>query len=378
MERTIQKLKEKIGSLENSLALQSSKTKRALLEKSEYIAIFSHAPLFILLVNDKIRVIDMSLAVTRLSGKTKEEVVDHGPGEALNCTNRMDAPGGCGWGPLCGKCTIRAAIGDTLDTGQGKTRVSAKFSFSGPPPAKMNFLVSTTALNGVDPRRAAVFMEDVTDNKQSEEKIRKSLKEKETLLREIHHRVKNNIQTVASLLSLQSDTSDDPKVIHEFRETEIKVRSMAIVHEMIYQSNAFSEIPLQDYLDSLVDHLFHVYTGKGTSVQTGVEAGDVILKVEHAVPCGLIVAELLTNSVKYAVPPSSGLKIKIKSRYDAGGSLVMVISDNGVRPPEGFDPLHSKTLGLRLVTEIITDQLEGTFRVDLGAGVCWIIQWPIL
>ena len=201
--------------------------------------------------------------------------------------------------------------------------------------------------------------EDITGKKQTENRMIVSLKEKEMLLKEIHHRVKNNMQVISSLLSLQANKIDDPKALDAFVDTEIRVQSMAFVHEILYQSDNLSEIRLQVYLDNLVNHLFHVYRLGTGSADIEIDAGDVILNVDHAVPCGLIVTELVTNSLKYAVPQDSALGIRIKAMYEAKGRVVLTIADNGSGLPPDFDLQHADTLGLKLVSGLITDQLEG-------------------
>ncbi len=211
---------------------------------------------------------------------------------------------------------------------------------------------------------------EILERKQAENEIT-------ILLKEIHHRVKNNMQVVASLMSLQADKSSDPNVINEFRETEIRVQSMAVVHEIIYRTENFSQILFQDYLENLVDHLLYVYTQRKIPAAIKIDAKNINLKIDHAVPCGLIVAELVTNSLKYAKPENAEIEIRISATYDNDTHFKMTIADNGCGLPMDVDPLKTKTLGLQLVTEIITDQMEGTFSVEQKQGVCWVIKWPI-
>ena len=204
---------------------------------------------------------------------------------------------------------------------------------------------------------------------------KKAEREKTVLLREIHHRIKNNMQVVSSLLNLQADKNRDSDVIEAFHKTEVRVRSMNIVHEVLYQAENLSQIVFDQYMDTLVSHITNVYMHSRSYADVEILAEDVILKVDHAPSCGLIVTELVTNSIKYATPPASGLKIGITAQYDGFGNLVMTISDNGTQPPENLDPLNFETLGFRLVTEIISNRLEGTFTLDFKKGVCWTIQW---
>lgn len=223
------------------------------------------------------------------------------------------------------------------------------------------------------------FRVDITDIKRSEELAREALKEKETLLREIHHRVKNNMQVVSSLLSLQAHKIDDPKILASLTEAECRVHSMALVHEILYQSDNLSEINLQAYLETLADQLLHLYAPHGPQPDFQINAREVILGIEHAVPFGLIITELLTNALKYATPPGSGLEIRINAAHAADNRIRLTISDNGPGLPPAVDPGNTKTLGLRLVSELVTEQLEGDWYLDRQAGgTCWVINWPVI
>jgi len=152
---------------------------------------------------------------------------------------------------------------------------------------------------------------------------------------------------------------------------------MAVVHEIIYRTENFSQILFQDYLETLVAHLLYVYPHRKIPAAIKIDAMNINLKIDHAVPCGLIVAELVTNSLKYAKPENAEIEIRISATYDNDTHFKMTIADNGCGLPMDVDPLKTKTLGLQLVTEIITDQMEGTFSVEQKQGVCWVIKWPI-
>ncbi|MCG8635086.1 MAG: PAS domain S-box protein [Desulfobacterales bacterium] len=233
------------------------------------------------------------------------------------------------------------------------------------------------ALGSWDGRKAVFgIARDTIEIKRSEASLQKALKEKESLLREIHHRVKNNLQVVSSLLCLQSRKVYDKKTADIFHKTETRVRAMALVHEILYQSDDFSDIRLQHYLERLLDHLVLIYAGGATLPDIKIRTGDVILNTEQAIPCGLVVTELVTNSLKYAVPAGPRLSISICAHTEREGELAMTVADNGRCPPEDLDPAGAATLGLSLVTGLIREQLEGRFKLDLENGVCWHIRWP--
>ncbi len=221
------------------------------------------------------------------------------------------------------------------------------------------------------------FRVDITDIKKSEERTQEALKEKETLLREIHHRVKNNLQVVSSLLSLQADKTDDRSALAAFAEAESRVHSMALVHEILYQSDSLTQIELQTYLENLIEHLRQVFSDQAAGVNITVDAGAVSFGIEQAVPCGLIMTELITNSLKYAFPGDSGGEINVNAAHTADREIEMVIADNGSGLPSDFDPQNIKSLGIRLVTELIEDQLEGNWTLVKDRGTCWRFTWPM-
>lgn len=220
------------------------------------------------------------------------------------------------------------------------------------------------------------FRVDITDIKQTEEKLQKAVKEKEALLKEIHHRVKNNMQVISSLLSLQTTKYNDPKLIEAFRETEARVNSMAFVHEILYQSENLSRINLRDYLEKLADNLSDSFIAGSSPAVIETDVEEIPIELKTAVPCGLIVTELVTNAFKYAAPPESGLVIQILAAYRQNGNIQLIVSDNGQKSTYKIDPRKTSTLGIQLVSEIITDQLDGIFSIEQKEGVRWVIEWP--
>ncbi len=215
-------------------------------------------------------------------------------------------------------------------------------------------------------------MRDITQRLQAQELIRASLHEKEVLLREIHHRVKNNLQVISSLLSLQSRYVDDQRVVEMFRESQDRVRAMALVHEKLYDSPDLARVDLAKYVHDLANHVFRVYHTRVRGVSLKIESGDVFLDIDAAVSCGLIVNELLSNALKYAFvspfPPSGGPEIRIgfvlnKDNVTRAKSIQMTVRDNGVGFPPDVDFRDTKTLGLRLVVMLVR-QLQGSIELE--------------
>jgi PAS domain S-box-containing protein len=215
---------------------------------------------------------------------------------------------------------------------------------------------------------------DTTNRKKAEKKIRESLKEKEILLKEIHHRVKNNLQIISSLLELQeSYVKEDPTAINVLKESQNRVLSMAMIHEMLYQSRDLNNINFSIYLQNLISNLFVSY-GVKSSVKPTIHVEDIFLNIETSVPLGLIVSELVSNSLKYAFTTKKvgELLISLKS---SNKFYELIISDDGSGFPDELDFRKAETsLGLRLVNSLV-DQLEGTIGLDRSHGTKFTIKF---
>ncbi len=219
------------------------------------------------------------------------------------------------------------------------------------------------------------FNSHLTYRKQAEEQIRRALKEKETLLREIHHRVKNNMAVVSSLLSLQSRKIKDDTARSLFEESKQRVRSMALVHEKLYQTKDLSSINFEDYITSIVSDIISVYRLNANSITTEVHIENIALDLELAVPCGLIINELLTNAFKHAFPNNRSGVLKINFTK-ADDTYTLTIEDNGVGLPEGFDYKKANTLGLQII-DILSEQLGGTFQIKSNKGTEAVVTFKV-
>jgi len=209
---------------------------------------------------------------------------------------------------------------------------------------------------------------DITERKQAEEKIKASLKEKEVLLQEIHHRVKNNMQVIISLLKLQSGNITDKQYLDMFKESQNRIKSMALVHEKLYQTKNLADVDFKGYVKSLVISLFRSYKTKPNKITLKIEVEDVSLGLEKAIPCGLIINELVSNSLKYAFPEERAGEIKVAFNPINEDELVLEVSDNGIGMPEKLDFRNTKSLGLHLVTILSEDQLHGTIELNRTDG----------
>jgi len=206
---------------------------------------------------------------------------------------------------------------------------------------------------------------DITEQKRVAEVLRQALDEKEVLLKEVHHRVKNNLQIISSLLSLQADALNDPRDHALFKESEGRVRSMALIHERLYKSADLARVDFRDYVESLVTSLFFSYQQPG--VTSDVAVCDARLPLDTAIPCGLIINELVSNALKHAYPDERRGTVTIGMRKEPDGTLHLEVHDDGIGLGEAIDPDTTKTLGLNLVS-ILTRQLQGTLVVERNGG----------
>ena len=208
---------------------------------------------------------------------------------------------------------------------------------------------------------------DICDRKQADAQIQASLQEKEILLQEIHHRVKNNLQIVSSLLDLQSDSIQEPATLELFRESQNRVKSMALVHEKLYQSKDFTRINFAEYVENLISYLFRAYGVSEDHIYLELNIAQVTLNIDTAIPCGLIVSELVSNALKYAFLDNLQGLISISLRSDESNNFLLIVKDDGRGMPTDFDFKSVKSLGLQLVN-ILTKQLKGTLELDHHDG----------
>jgi PAS domain S-box-containing protein len=212
------------------------------------------------------------------------------------------------------------------------------------------------------------------EKKRAEETLKASLHEKEVLLKEIHHRVKNNMQVISSLLNLQSRHLDDPKAISMFKDSQSRIRSMALVHEKLYQSRDLSRINFAQYVENLVMYLAHSYRIDSDRLQIRTKICDIFLDINTAIPCGLIINELVTNALKHAFPDGRKGELVIELKPAEGSRYILRIGDDGIGLPRNDDFQRSDTLGMQLVTMLV-DQLEGVIELEKKEGTSFVITF---
>ena len=223
--------------------------------------------------------------------------------------------------------------------------------------------------------RTAELKEEITERKRAEDQTKASLKEKEVLLREIHHRVKNNLQVISSMLSLQASTETDNRSLKALEESQRRVKVMARIHENLHQSDDLSSIYARDYLNTIVEDTIASSGDDRQRISSRLDVDDIIFDVDCAIACGQIVSELLSNSLKYAFPNDQSGNIKVSLHRRDGGRIELTVADDGKGFPDNFDLEQAKTLGMRLV-HALAMQLSGVVKIDGSGGTRVQIAFP--
>ncbi len=215
---------------------------------------------------------------------------------------------------------------------------------------------------------------DITDRKWAEDQIHASLEEKEVLLKEIHHRVKNNLQVISSLLKLQAGYIKDDRILEVFKESQNRVRAMALIHEKLYQSDDLAKTDFAEYVRSLVTDLFRSYSVSSRLIKLNVQVENVRLSIDTAIPCGLIINELISNSLKYAFSPGQAGEITIHLSSKTEDYYTLIVQDNGSGLPTDLNFRNTRSLGLQLVCSL-TKQLHGTIDLECQHGAVFKITF---
>ena len=221
-----------------------------------------------------------------------------------------------------------------------------------------------------------IIMNDITDKKKSDEQLKANLREKETLLHEVHHRVKNNMQVINSLLKLQSNNIEDKNIKEILKDSQSRVYAMSAVHEMLHGSEKLSEIDLKSYLSKITAYIFQTYSTNHRKIKLNSSIENSPISINKAYPLGLIINELISNTLKYAFPEDRKGEITV-SMKKLDKELKLTIADNGVGISEEFDWKNSKSLGLKLVRNLVENQLDGSIDMESKNGTKFIIKFNI-
>lgn len=216
---------------------------------------------------------------------------------------------------------------------------------------------------------------EITNRKETEDKLLRSLKDKEVLLKEVHHRVKNNLQVISSILSLQTSYVRDKKTLSILQESQNRIKSMSFIHESLYQNEDFTSIKISDYITTLTQNLLYSYRVQGESIELKTSFDDVYLNIDQAIPCGLIINELVSNALKYAFKDRDNGEIFVEVKQK-GNKITLIVRDNGVGLPKNINLDVSDTLGFQLVHALV-DQIDANIIVDRENGTKYLITFGL-
>lgn len=319
-------------------------------------------------VNDMVYLVDANFQIVNITPSV-EKLLGYRPDELIG--HRLDA------GNVLPPEFIAAAMEDMRRVFAGEHIASALYEFIGKDGRRrwMDVSGAPSLLDTPNPIVICVAR-DVSERIRAQEQTQASLREKEALLKEIHHRVKNNLQVISSLLNLQAAKIGDPATRELFLESQNRVRSMALVHQKLYGAEDLAHISFVDYLHSLVDSLSRMFHSPGQKIRIEIQAEDFYLDIDQAIPCGLIINELVTNSFKHAFRGRSEGRISIDMHPNGQGEMILSVGDDGMGYPVGLDIFSSPSLGLNLVTGL-SAQIGARLELAPGPGAGVRLHFPV-
>jgi len=242
----------------------------------------------------------------------------------------------------------------------------------------VTFIVSCSPVRNAKGEVVSVVkvLHDITKWKKAEEQVKVSLKEKEVLLREIHHRVENNLQILSSLLDLSSMQTQDPEAIVLFTEARATIHTMALIHSQLYQSDRFDQIDMEYHIHELIGFLSRIYASD--LITPIIDCSDVYLSITQAIPCALVTNELVSNAYKHAFAEGQKGTIHIPLRLSAGGTIFLSVKDDGIGIPDEVDIYTTDSLGLKLVANLVQQQLKGEIHVIRDKGTEFIVDFKLV
>jgi len=264
---------------------------------------------------------------------------------------------------------------EALDTSRGAQRAGERCEVQGRRKDGSEFQ-ALALLSKIDVGGQILFtyiIQEVTPQTAAEERLRAILRDKEMLLEEVHHRVKNNLQVITSLLGLQARSIKNAATREKFEESRYRIQAMAMLHEILYESASLAEIDFADYIRRLAEYLIRSYGAAGR-IRLQARLDPLSCHRDVALPCGLILNELLSNTFKYAFPEEKSGEVRIELRREPGGTVHLLVGDNGVGLPRGFDWENSPTLGLRLV-RALARQMEANVETNGSPGTVFSISF---
>jgi PAS domain S-box-containing protein len=337
---------------------ERKEAEKSLLQSEEIFNQFMlNSPIYVFFKDDQIRSLRLSRNFEQMLGRPLEELLG----------KTMDE--------LFPSALAKSIVADDLKILNEGKHIEVEEELNG----RYYFTIKFPIIIEGKPTYLAGYTMDITDRKLADDLIKATLKEKEILLREVHHRVKNNLQVVSSLLNLQANKITDKALKETLEQSRNRIRSIALVHEKLYQSGNFAEINLKEYTRSLVTELFRMYLADPAKINIRTEIEDINIPLIYAIPCGLIMNEIISNSLKYAFPENQAFKTKpeifisLKTRPD--NYLTLSAGDNGIGLPADYQCTDSSSLGLYLIQILATGQLDGKIDINTENGTNFTITF---
>lgn len=242
-------------------------------------------------------------------------------------------------------------------------------------PATFNIILVPMRDNSGQVIGVCGIVRDITKRKQAKKKLESTLKEKELLLREVHHRVKNNLQIISGLLDLSIMRTQNQEIINALQDSRSRIHTMSLIHEQLYKSERFDKVNMIKNIRELMDTQIAFYTHKGISIRPVIEGAEVYLTINQAIPCALVLNELVSNAFKHAFKERERGTITVSARRTADDSILIMVKDDGVGIPESVDINRLNTLGLKLVRNLVQNQLKGSIKVNRDNGTEIVLQF---
>jgi PAS domain S-box-containing protein len=358
-ERLVNKLEKKTLALKAEISERQRVEKALRISEEKYRAIAETVPV-------AVTVSDLEGTLTYASPQTADLHGYDSPGELLG-KNALE---------LIAPEEHEKALANLKETLQEGIIKSLVYTFLKKDGARFTGELSAALLKdaGGEPEAFIAITQDITERKRAEEALKASLLEKEVLLKEVHHRVKNNLQIISSLINLQAAQLNDQESKHIFQEIKNRIYSMALVHKKLYQSRDFSNINFREYVEEMVNELLRTYQTT-VHVSPEIEISDIAFDIDTAIPCGLILNELISNALKHAFPHCQQGNIYISIQPLEAPFYELTVRDNGVGIPRHFSLEKTDSLGIRLV-KMLADQLEGSITITGDKGTTIKIKFP--
>lgn len=337
---------------------ERKRTQETLQEREDRLqSIFLAAPVGIGLVADR-RLVEVNTTLCSMTGYTRDELLGRSARMLYPSDEEYD---------YVGKEKYRQIA--ERETGTVETRWQRKDGDN------INIILSSTPLDMHDLSKGVTFIAlDISERTRVKQELLNSLKEKEILLREVHHRVKNNLQVISSLITLQSEHIHDRASLELMEECQNRIKAMALVHQELYRTKDFSSLDFSGYVTGLAQSLYESYADDRERISLDIEVENINLDLDQALPCGMIINELVSNSLKHAFPDSRNGTIRVQVRKSGRHGVIVSVSDNGAGLPEGLDPRGTETLGLQLVC-LFAEQLRGSIEVEREHGTTFRVSF---